>query len=110
MKRLVTDRWAYRWFLVCQINGGLNVLPNKNLISNMGFGPDATHTKLVVNTQSQLSANKTGLLPIKHPTFICDLDADTYFLKYRKPYLYLRIFRKIKRILWKLKSNLLISL
>ena len=99
------DSWAYRWFLVCQINGGLNVLPNKNLVSNTGFGPDATHTTSSESTAKvnyHLPNEKLGLLPLKHPTFILrSYDADAYFFKiHRKPYLFLRIFRKIKKILW----------
>jgi hypothetical protein len=38
------DSWAYRWTFTCVANGGLTALPNRNLISNVGFGPDATHT------------------------------------------------------------------
>lgn len=38
------DSWAYRWTFTCLANGGLTALPNVNLVTNVGFGEDATHT------------------------------------------------------------------
>ena len=38
------DSWAYRWIFTCFCNGGLTTLPNRNLVSNVGFGIGATHT------------------------------------------------------------------
>jgi len=69
------DTWDYQWALICYINGGLTALPNQNLITNVGFGIDATHT-----TETSKSSRKTGSLgEIQHPTFILrDTDADHY--------------------------------
>jgi hypothetical protein len=36
--------WAYRWTFACWVNGALSVLPSGNLVSNIGFGGDSTHT------------------------------------------------------------------
>lgn len=38
------DSWAYRWAFTCVANRGLTCLPKGNLVSNVGFGVDATHT------------------------------------------------------------------
>ena len=38
------DTWDYQWTFTCLANGGLTALPNRNLVSNIGFGVDATHT------------------------------------------------------------------
>lgn len=38
------DTWDYQWTFTCLVNGGLTALPNRNLVSNVGFGDDATHT------------------------------------------------------------------
>lgn len=69
------DTWDYQWALICYINGGLTALPNQNLISNIGFGIDATHT-----TETSKASRNTGSLgEIQHPTFILrDTDADRY--------------------------------
>lgn len=39
------DTWDYQWTFACWVNSALTILPNVNLISNIGFGPEATHTK-----------------------------------------------------------------
>jgi hypothetical protein len=38
------DTWDYIWFYTCLSQSGLSILPNINLVSNLGFGPNATHT------------------------------------------------------------------
>ena len=69
------DSWAYRWTLTCLFNGGLVALPNVNLVSNVGFGADATHTKgPAISTPID-----RDLSPIKHPKFILSNSvADSY--------------------------------
>lgn len=37
------DTWDYQWDFVCKIKGGLSVIPQKNLITNLGF-LEGTHT------------------------------------------------------------------
>lgn len=39
------DTWDYQWVLACWANDGLCIVPRVNLVSNIGFGEDATHTK-----------------------------------------------------------------
>lgn len=39
------DTWDYAWFWACLKKGAVTVTPNVNLVSNIGFGPNATHTK-----------------------------------------------------------------
>jgi hypothetical protein len=69
------DTWDYQWSFSCLVNGGLTVLPNKNMVANVGFGLDATHT--TVETNEVLAAD--GLSVIEHPTFILrDTSADQY--------------------------------
>lgn len=38
------DTWDYQWAFAKLLCGGLNVVPAVNLVSNIGFGADATHT------------------------------------------------------------------
>lgn len=38
------DTWDYAWTWSCWYNGGLTCTPRVNLVSNIGFGADATHT------------------------------------------------------------------
>lgn len=38
------DTWDYQWIFCCWLNDGLTVAPAKNLIRNIGFSENATHT------------------------------------------------------------------
>ena len=38
------DTWDFPWMYSCWYHNGLCALPQKNLVSNLGFLPDATHT------------------------------------------------------------------
>lgn len=76
------DSWAYQWWLTSWMNHGLHIWPNSNLISNIGFGDDATHTfgaTLFAGTQLQ------SLGPLTHPDFILpDRTADEFSFLYRR--------------------------
>jgi hypothetical protein len=36
--------WDFAWLFACWLHGGLHAVPNVNLVSNLGFREDATHT------------------------------------------------------------------
>jgi len=44
MKAGIIDTWDFQLLFSCWKQGGLHVVPRHNLISNLGYGPDATHT------------------------------------------------------------------
>ena len=58
------DAWDYQWILSCMIHNGLIVTPTTNLVENIGFGPDATHTTSLSNRQIQTEEFE---FPLKHP-------------------------------------------
>ncbi len=61
------DAWDYQWAYAMWRNGGLCAAPSKNLVSNIGYSKDATHT---TDTRSRL-ANVPALemaFPLDHPT------------------------------------------
>ncbi len=68
--------WDYQWEFVRRINSGLTILPHKNLISNLGFGEDATHTTNPVDKSSKLKLERLDF-PLSHPEYvIVDHEAD----------------------------------
>lgn len=69
------DSWGYQWAYSCFINNGLCVMPNVNLVSNIGFGKEASHTK---DQNSILSNMKIkNIQKIIHPNFVlADQEAD----------------------------------
>ena len=74
------DTWDYQWLYTCWFQSGLSVLPQSNLVSNVGFGSDATHTK-GKTFLSQLPI--LDIWNINHPPFILrDKFADDYTLDY----------------------------
>lgn len=38
------DTWDYQWHYCRWINNGIGIVPSRNLVSNIGFGADSTHT------------------------------------------------------------------
>jgi hypothetical protein len=43
-KQTVPDTWDYQWVVATLLNSGLGVVPSVNLIKNIGFCENATHT------------------------------------------------------------------
>lgn len=48
------DSWDYKWAFVRMINSALSIAPSKNMIRNIGFGPEATHTTVDIPPLSKL--------------------------------------------------------
>jgi hypothetical protein len=71
------DTWDFQWTFACWMQSGLTILPAMNLVSNIGFGLDATHTKAA----GALAALPTHAMPfpLVHPQFILpDARADLH--------------------------------
>lgn len=79
------DTWDFQWVWTVWKNDGLSVIPNVNLVKNIGFGEEATHT---VSTTSKISELNTGSISeIKYNDRTePDTEADryTYYHKIRK--------------------------
>jgi hypothetical protein len=74
------DTWDYQWGYACFINNGLCVTPNVNLVSNIGFGKEALHTKDPNSIFSNMKIK--NIQKIKHPDFIlADKTADYFTSK-----------------------------
>lgn len=61
------DTWDYQWAFACLINSGLAILPSTNLISNIGFGGDATHA---ISTRFASMATCSMKFPLAHPPYV----------------------------------------
>jgi hypothetical protein len=87
----VSFTWDYQWFLSIWKNNGIAVLPNKNLVKNIGWSNDATHTTEPNHHLGKVKSN-TLILPILHPKqklIIEELD----FLNFKNFYLPFEIKR-----------------
>jgi hypothetical protein len=76
------DTWDYQWSFSCWSQNGLSVLPEVNLVSNIGFGDEATHTK-ASNSQMENLARAEMAFPLRHPPFLVrNSEADHFFFEH----------------------------
>lgn len=61
---VITHGWDKHWWLTIMTEGGLSVSPSVNLVENVGFGADATHT----GAPGRRDAAATAItFPLRHP-------------------------------------------
>ena len=67
-QKLKLDIWDYQWLFATWYYNGLSIIPNNNLVTNIGFGNNATHT----NNKDDISANipTKPIKKITHPLII----------------------------------------
>lgn len=99
------DTWDYFWTFARLTQSGMSIVSSLNLIQNIGFGEDATHTT-ARNTLLENVPVFTIEKNIKHPLFVfIDENFDNYIyyrtigFTLKKPSIVDRLKRKIKSIL-----------
>jgi hypothetical protein len=95
------DTWDYQWTLASWMQNGLTIIPNVNLITNLGFGAEGTLTKDAGNPRDNLPVQSLTF-PLKHPPFmIRDTQADAFTQRnvYDVPSLFMRAKLKAIKIL-----------
>ncbi|MEM1172101.1 MAG: methyltransferase domain-containing protein, partial [Cyanobacteria bacterium P01_H01_bin.35] len=71
------NSWAYAWVFACWNDHGLTILPKVNLVSNIGFSREATHTSSV-NKFANMSVEEM-IFPLNHPlSIIRNIQADDF--------------------------------
>ncbi|HEY9626069.1 MAG TPA: glycosyltransferase family 2 protein [Coleofasciculaceae cyanobacterium] len=96
------NSWAYRWTLACWLQGGLSIISSVNLVSNVGFSLDATNTQTIAaNNPYAAMPTQPIQFPLKHPKYVVrNSQADTITQNYfYNPTLFIRLQRKIKRVI-----------
>ncbi|MFD0763440.1 nucleotide-diphospho-sugar transferase [Mucilaginibacter lutimaris] len=75
------DTWDYQYGFLNFFNNSLSVIPNYNLISNIGFGENSTHTTDVGNPNANIPLQEFG--DITHPLYVLpQKQADYYTLSH----------------------------
>jgi hypothetical protein len=70
------DTWDAQWLYAFWRRAGVGIIPNVNLVTNIGAGPDATHTKGEVGSLAIATGKLNELV---HPkTILIDSDADRF--------------------------------
>ena len=95
------DTWDVSWTFTALTHGLLQVVPNVNLISNIGFGANATHTH-VVGVHANMPTQPIEF-PLVHPTFVlADMEADRYIAQDQlAPSFMKRKWRRLQRMVGK---------
>ena len=94
------DTWDHHWTFSCWLRNGLTVLPNVNLVSNIGFDGDATHTTGKNNPNSNMPVFDLSL-PLEHPAWVIrDKIADDYTQKviFGAANILYRVLRRLGRL------------
>ena len=66
-KKGLIDTWDYQWFFSCWYHKGLSIMPQYNLVTNIGFRPDATHTKwdiFIISNMKRYCINELNHPPL----------------------------------------------
>jgi len=89
------NTWDYQWGFACTINNGLCIIPKVNLITNLGFKGEATHTNNY-NAKNKMLKRKEVDFPLKE-----NKERSNNFLyqkKYSKYFKKGMFLRKIKKL------------
>ena len=70
------DTWDYQWFFTNWVEGRMSIVPTMNLISNLGYGEDATHTTSEESPVANVALSQMSF-PVTHPPGIFrNIEAD----------------------------------
>jgi len=98
------DSWAYPWMTCLWFHGGLTVTPRVNLVTNIGIGPEGTHT---IADEEQPGTPTKPLGVIQHPSIIKqDLVADQYVFDHLLGGLYMKFPRTLLKFPIRVKNKL----
>jgi len=110
----VVDTWDYQWLYTCWSQNGLSILPSTNLVSNIGFGEDATHT---LGDSPLANIPTSDIWDIKHPPYVVrNKHADMYafdnhfggrYMKQANKISLRRILSRGKRLLMKFAAMIM---
>ncbi|MFX1235961.1 MAG: hypothetical protein ACFFBY_15650, partial [Promethearchaeota archaeon] len=74
------DTWDYQWVYAVFQNSGLSIIPNTNLVKNIGVNAAGTHTYSSNDPLSEMQS--FSIKKITHPTFILpQKEAELYTLR-----------------------------
>lgn len=76
----IIDTWDYQWIYTCWVCGGLTVVPLSNLITNIGFEADATHTKLFQPVVGNLVCQEMTLTDNEAPPLVQPSEKMDYYI------------------------------
>jgi hypothetical protein len=74
------DTWDFQWVFACWAQHGLSALPERNLVTNIGFGAGATHTH--AETRAANIPAEALAFPLRHPPHVVrEREADLFTMR-----------------------------
>jgi hypothetical protein len=96
------DVWDYQWAFACWTRNGLAVLPEVNLVTNIGWGNGATHTSDPRNLAANLPRFPMAFPLVHPPQVVAHAEADRYTFEhvFGSPQLslYQRVGRRLRSL------------
>ena len=92
------DTWDWIWNFYRLINAGLSVIPAKNLVANIGFGPGALHTRQTRCGRAELATFPLPTPLRANPIIIPDAAYDYIFLMGMKAFLTQTVHNPFRRL------------
>lgn len=92
------DIWDHQWLFARLCQSGLSIVPASNLISNVGFDNEATHTKDKHDKRANLPSSQISF-PLKHPFSVAvdrEFDAKRFSINYQRSS-FRKILERVKR-------------
>jgi len=109
IKHNQVSAWDYQWAFSLASQNQLGIVPKNNLVANIGFGDDATHT--FGSPKDSFIISKDIQFPLKHPVYILpnsdyDHQYETEILRFAWKKFIPRFIRSfLKSFLTKIKSH-----
>ena len=94
------NTWDIQWFLARVLNSSLSIVPSLNLVSNIGFSEEATHTRNKADRRANLPVTSITF-PLKAPTTL-SRDFDYEHLAYKK----VEQATTVQRMKWKISKRI----
>ncbi len=74
------NTWDFQWLFARLVQGGLTVSPKVNMVQNLGFRPDGTHTDFKMPKTWRAALEHHELTEIVEPQYVLpDREMDTYY-------------------------------
>jgi hypothetical protein len=94
--------WDFKWMFSCWLQNGLCIISDRNLVTNIGYGAEATHSHDEKDPYIKMAIEALEF-PLKHPPFILrDLQADRFIQRTLFDYdqnIFKKVQNKIKKVL-----------
>ena len=87
--------WDSQWVYACWKMDGVSVVPSRNLVSNLGIGPDASNTKQKVKINMFPLKLESMTYPLNHPSVCLNRKFDFRYYSKSRASLYKKFVNKL---------------